>query len=138
MGSRTSKHTRATARRVSKTTKRPDAVTANERDEAERTLLQGGQLDAVRAGYFCEHQYNLPIAGTQRPLPCPFCGKTHEVSVEIKDERDPPRPHVSVRVWCGVCGAEAPPATTNDEGIVDVYAAILEAARLWNTRGGGQ
>lgn len=135
MGTRDPKNTRAAKRRVRKTTdSRP---TEAERAEAARMLAKGGQLDAVRAGYFCTYATfteRLPIAGTPKPKSCPFCGKTDDIRLVIKDTQ---APHKRVHAECGVCGAEAPGVCTDQDDVHSLYGACMKAALYWNTRGGG-
>ncbi|MEJ1960724.1 MAG: Lar family restriction alleviation protein [Gammaproteobacteria bacterium] len=125
----TAKNTRAAKRRARKTTERP--TTATERDEAVRVLLEDGQLNAVRKGYFCDADLNMPIAGTPRPKPCPFCGEDDSISLVIKEL-------TQVHVECSSCGAQAPAVSSDDqEDDGSTYSLVLKAAKQWNTRNGG-
>lgn len=138
MTSRTSKNTRPAPRRAGKTTERP--ITASERDEAVRTLLDAGQLNSVRNMHFCDSDRNMPIAGTPRPKPCPFCGKGDSISVVIEDElKDHEgKAYTRVHVDCGVCGAESPAALSSVEADSSTYGLVLAAVRYWQCRGGVQ
>lgn len=113
-------------------------VTATERDEAIRMLLEDGQIDTVCQMHFCENDRALPIVGTPRPRPCPFCGSDKNVHLIIRDEVDSEKKrYTAIDVECLVCGAKIPGSTTNDEGVNSQYEAVLAAARVWNERKGG-
>lgn len=129
MTSKTSKNTRPAKRRARKTTERPLTHAAYRAHE--RALLEGHQYKAVRQAYFCVRMGGdeIPIAGTERPLPCPFCGSSDDVIVVIDNER--PRVHVE----CGVCGAESSAAHLSEK-VTTAYGLILEATRWWNARNG--
>lgn len=114
--------------------------TLEERAALALKLVSEGQERAVKAGYFCENDFDMPIAGTPPPLPYPWCGKTDGVTLVIKDETDRDgKPYIGAHCECTVCGAEAPGTSSWEEDdplCRSKYGLALKAAQLWNTRGG--
>ena len=128
-------------KRVSRAAKAPSSKQADwspscERAAATHFMAEQGQLSTVRRNYFCEADRHLPIAGTPAPEPCPFCGVT-DVSIVFtdSDERS-----AAAHVECANCGAEAPYACEDPEDTTKrgSYWLAMEAARVWNTRGGAK
>lgn len=73
--------------------------------------------------------FDLPIAGTPEPLPCPFCSTVEDVGIVLaRDGAGHPLAHVE----CSRCGVQA--AHAGGDTFQMGYEAVLEAARLWNAR----
>ncbi|MBX5459730.1 MAG: hypothetical protein IRZ28_01455 [Steroidobacteraceae bacterium] len=97
-------------------------------------LAEQGQLASVKRSYFYDYKHELPIAKTPAPKPCPFCGVT-DVAIYFDVGE-----HSSAHAQCENCGTEAPFACEDhqDEAKRGNYWLAMEAARIWNTRGGAR
>lgn len=79
--------------------------------------------------FYATGDFDIPIAGTPEPLPCPFCGAVDRVGIVLgRNEDGSPRAYVE----CGRCGAESP--SVGGEIYPDGYHVALAAAQRWNTR----
>ncbi|MGH8209300.1 MAG: hypothetical protein ACREU6_06815 [Steroidobacteraceae bacterium] len=88
-------------------------------------------IETTTNAHFYECQYGIPIAGTPKPLPCPFCGDDECISIVFGHNGSGPMAHVE----CGHCGAEAGYSGRDEElGLLDHMDCAKNAARLWNTR----
>jgi hypothetical protein len=118
-------------RRVRKTT----ADLLADRDFATRTFIEANSLNSVCELHFCVAPQGLPIAGSPRPEPCPWCGDSTSMQITVEERRDSDGKRFDVAyVECMECGGRAPEITSHDDGIHDSYGLMLKAARRWNER----
>jgi hypothetical protein len=92
------------------------------------------RLPKARPQHFTLDEPAVRLAGTPPPLPCPWCDEADGVTLVLNDPAsDGTR---SAHCECTVCGAEAPGAFSGPEDHKDSQQLVVEAAQMWNQRGG--
>jgi hypothetical protein len=93
---------------------------------------KGGAGSVIGRQCFHEHEHSLPIGGTPKPVPCPFCG-SDQIAIVLEPATDAELP--SSHAQCEFCGAEAGyDVCETAEG--SYWGSALRAALFWNRRAG--
>jgi hypothetical protein len=86
------------------------------------------------AGHFILSDPTVRIADIGTPKACPFCC-TDDVHIDIRQGKLAGGSEYCIAAaWCSACGAEAPEAATNEEGISTTHELVSAAAARWNDR----
>ncbi len=96
-----------------------------------RKVTRRPKAPPVAQPYFTEYSYGIPIAGPGSPLPCPFYAST-KISIVIGARHEGSSGYGTAHAHCDNCGAEMGYSNNMDGG--SHADAVMEAARLWNTR----
>jgi hypothetical protein len=128
---------RKAKRRPTARTRREPSLTYEQFVAAQRKMLDDGQIKPVAAGYFTDED-GVPIAGTARPKPCPWCGASgDDVTVVVRDIADDKEPDRRAHVQCEHCGGESPGVYESNEPEklrTSKYWLMIQAAKAWNER----